>query len=354
MPSLTSWLEQVQYGDIENFQIEDNNKRDRLEILNEIIGIQYDKPIKVLATDIKNRTENFQKKLKTEGNKKCALRLVPIKKGLPKLRVRGKTLKQNLIWFDNLKINHKDYKAEIVPHNDNTRFSAIFMIDENNILGEIVPGPHWQLTQGWYEKTPMLFTKTNNTWTYNKKQSEMAKIMKEAVDQLKIKDAAKKAALKKELKAEFSKEGYLKGYFEFIVWPRKGISFIDYNRNLLNNLKRLPKITNNKKTSDKLFGTPVSSGTTEGKIKIVNNPKKVLIKDNETIIVCKMTDINFVPLMQKAVGVITEYGGILSHAAIVSRELKKPCLACVKEATKKLKNGDRVTLDANKGTITIH
>ncbi len=55
--------------------------------------------------------------------------------------------------------------------------------------------------------------------------------------------------------------------------------------------------------------------------------------------------------MEKAIGIITEVGGLLSHAAIVSRELKIPCIVGVKEATQIFKSGERVTIDANKGFI---
>ena len=55
--------------------------------------------------------------------------------------------------------------------------------------------------------------------------------------------------------------------------------------------------------------------------------------------------------MQKASAIVTDQGGILSHAAIVSRELKKPCIVGSSDATKKLKNGDMVTVDADQGTV---
>jgi pyruvate,water dikinase len=55
--------------------------------------------------------------------------------------------------------------------------------------------------------------------------------------------------------------------------------------------------------------------------------------------------------MRKASAIITDQGGILSHAAIVARELKIPCIVGTVDATKKLKNGQIVTVDANKGVV---
>jgi pyruvate,water dikinase len=55
----------------------------------------------------------------------------------------------------------------------------------------------------------------------------------------------------------------------------------------------------------------------------------------------------------KAGAIVTDEGGICSHASIVSRELKIPCIIGTKIATKILKDGDLVELDANKGIIKI-
>ena len=71
------------------------------------------------------------------------------------------------------------------------------------------------------------------------------------------------------------------------------------------------------------------------------------------ILVTSMTRPEFVPLMKKAGAIITNEGGITSHAAIISRELKIPCIIGTKNATVILKDGDFVEVDANNGIITI-
>lgn len=75
--------------------------------------------------------------------------------------------------------------------------------------------------------------------------------------------------------------------------------------------------------------------------------------DQGTVLVTGMTDPRFVPLMKKAAAIVTDAGGILCHAAIVSRELHIPCVVGTKFATQILKDGDVVEVDANKGTIKI-
>jgi len=57
--------------------------------------------------------------------------------------------------------------------------------------------------------------------------------------------------------------------------------------------------------------------------------------------------------MKKASAIVTDEGGLLSHAAITSRELNKPCIIGTKVATKVLRDGDLIEVDANKGLVKI-
>ena len=66
-----------------------------------------------------------------------------------------------------------------------------------------------------------------------------------------------------------------------------------------------------------------------------------------------MTRPEFIPLIRKAAAIVTDAGGILCHAAIVAREMKKPCIVGTKVATKAFKDGDLVEVDANKGVVKI-
>ncbi|MEI6627591.1 MAG: PEP-utilizing enzyme, partial [bacterium] len=71
------------------------------------------------------------------------------------------------------------------------------------------------------------------------------------------------------------------------------------------------------------------------------------------ILVAGQTRPQLMPLILKCSGIITDEGGITSHAAIVSRELKIPCVIGTKIATQVIKDGDMVEIDANKGVIKI-
>ena len=64
-----------------------------------------------------------------------------------------------------------------------------------------------------------------------------------------------------------------------------------------------------------------------------------------------MTTPDMIMVMHKAAAFVTDEGGITCHAAIVSREMKKPCIVGTKIATKVLKDGDMVEVDATDGTV---
>ncbi|MBI4360278.1 hypothetical protein HY572_00730 [Candidatus Micrarchaeota archaeon] len=98
-----------------------------------------------------------------------------------------------------------------------------------------------------------------------------------------------------------------------------------------------------------LRGQPACLGRVIASVRIVNDPSEDFHAGE--ILVTAMTRPEFVPLMKKAVGIITDEGGITSHAAVVSRELNKPCIVGTQVATRKLRTGDVVELDAFHGLV---
>jgi pyruvate,water dikinase len=71
------------------------------------------------------------------------------------------------------------------------------------------------------------------------------------------------------------------------------------------------------------------------------------------IVISINTNPSLLPILREANAIITDEGGIMCHAAIVSRELKKPCIIGTKIATQVLKDGDLVEVDANEGVVRI-
>jgi pyruvate,water dikinase len=100
-----------------------------------------------------------------------------------------------------------------------------------------------------------------------------------------------------------------------------------------------------------LIGTPASPGIGTGPAKVLRSPKEIEKVKNRDILVAKMTSPDYVPAMRKASAIITDEGGLTSHAAIVSRELGVPCVVGTKNATQLIKEDEVVTVDGTKGYI---
>lgn len=66
-----------------------------------------------------------------------------------------------------------------------------------------------------------------------------------------------------------------------------------------------------------------------------------------------MTHVDYLPLVKKCSAIITDAGGILSHAAIIARELSKPCVIGTSNATNIIKDGSTVEVDAVNGVVRI-
>ena len=109
----------------------------------------------------------------------------------------------------------------------------------------------------------------------------------------------------------------------------------------------LVKIVNRKG----LEGRTAYPGLIKGKVKIINSQKDFYKMKKGDILVAPNTRPEYVPIMKLAGAIISEEGGITCHSAIVSRELKIPCIVGVQGATDQLKDGDMVEVDANIGII---
>src|SRR5579862_457595 len=97
--SLTEWLENIKHKDVGAIRKEDNEKRERLAVLKQLVGMPFDEQVKFEATDLRDKTPPLVKYVAKHGDELCALRLIPKKDNLPKLRLRGETVKGVYDWF---------------------------------------------------------------------------------------------------------------------------------------------------------------------------------------------------------------------------------------------------------------
>jgi pyruvate, water dikinase len=106
-------------------------------------------------------------------------------------------------------------------------------------------------------------------------------------------------------------------------------------------------------TSAKLLlrGLAASPGVGTGKVRILKSAKEGMKMEQGDVLVTSMTTPDYVPSMKKASAIVTDQGGMTSHAAIVSRELGIPCIVGTTTATTTLTDGQIVTVDGEKGML---
>ncbi|OGF21219.1 hypothetical protein A2Y83_02285 [Candidatus Falkowbacteria bacterium RBG_13_39_14] len=142
---------------------------------------------------------------------------------------------------------------------------------------------------------------------------------------------------------EQRRENYLYLFFEksnqeYVISDKKIISKIeDYFKEDVSDSKTIK-------------GQTAYKGKTKGRVYKCSSLSE---PSGEFILVSAMTHPQDIPLIKKSLAVITDEGSILCHAAIICRELKKPCITGTKIATQILKDGDLIEVDAEKGFIKI-
>lgn len=353
--SLSEWLQRINHADAAALNREDNDKRERLDVLNKAIGLPFDKPTQFTAEELRDRVPRLKEYIKNHGDEKCALRLMPLsgEEHLPKLRMRGRTVSSAMEWFDEQDIDYPKYRGDFMPHTDDNQWATIFVVNQHGIFGEIYFGGHHILTQGFHEEVkPLTFAWDYKNWTIEPQNDDALAHLKGLVKMIHVSSEQTQNDLIKELDADFCHD-YIKGYFETVSSSDMGVWYIDYNRVLGSYLDDV-NISLNPLIEDGIVvsGRSASVGQGTGTVAIVSDPAKSDFKDGQ-VLVCKMTSPDYLPLMQRAAAIVTDEGGILCHAAIVARELGKPCVVSTGNATSKLTNGQTVSVNGATGSVTV-
>lgn len=100
-------------------------------------------------------------------------------------------------------------------------------------------------------------------------------------------------------------------------------------------------------------GQPAFAGKAIGKVKIIQVPSDMVKMNKGDILVSQATSPDLMFAIKKAKAIVTNTGGLICHAAIISRELRIPCIVGTATATLVLKDGDIVEVDSEKGTVKI-
>jgi phosphohistidine swiveling domain-containing protein len=348
--SLTEWLDAMGHAKTEAIRIEDNDKRERLRVLNRLIGLPFDKPYQFTARQLADKPPEFRRFLEEHGSELCAIRLIPLENSLPKLRMRGKPIREAVAWFEEQDIDPDKYRADFVPHPTDNLWGTIFVVNQHGVFGEIHAGPHHELTQGFSEgEPPISFAFDFTALKLARRDAAAEAHLREIFSLLRVPTAKIQAELKRDLDADFEHD-YLTGYFETTASTALGLVFIDYNRILGRLYADYTDQPTPTKTGALLTGQVGGAGKARGRVRIVHKPDPAVLKPGE-VLVCRMTTPDYLPLMQKAAAIVTDVGGILSHAAIVARELGKPCLTATGSGTTTLHDGQEVEVDGDAGLV---
>ncbi|MBU0597483.1 hypothetical protein KKF61_00625, partial [Patescibacteria group bacterium] len=120
-------------------------------------------------------------------------------------------------------------------------------------------------------------------------------------------------------------------------------------------MKKYRKFSLQKKKSfgniKELKGQVASPGLVKGIVRVVYTMHDLKKVERGNIMVTDATNPTYVPAMERSAAVITDEGGLLCHAAIVSRELKIPCVVGTEIGTRVFKDGEKVMVDAKRGII---
>ena len=137
----------------------------------------------------------------------------------------------------------------------------------------------------------------------------------------------------------------------------KGWAF--HRGNLIHDLEKycaennIQLVEPNPEATDLLKGNVGYSGFVQGKAKVIFELEELHKVKEGDILVTPMTTPEMMPVLQKVSAIVTDEGGVTSHAAIVSRELQKPCVIATTNATQVIKDGDTMEVDATQGKVNI-
>ncbi|MEK6874032.1 MAG: phosphoenolpyruvate synthase [Nanoarchaeota archaeon] len=230
-----------------------------------------------------------------------------------------------------------------VKENDNVVIEAVFGLGEGIVSGRIKPD-NYEITRELeiiskeiaYKKVAITRNSQGDTQEINLNEE---KGRQQVLTDSQIKNLANIA-----LKIE-SHYGHPQD-IEFAVESNE--IFIVQSRPITTTFKKEEKEIKGKAI---LSGLAASPGIASGKVRIIHNISELSKVKKGDVLVTEMTNPDMVVSMQKASAIITDEGGLTSHAAIVSREMGIPAVVGTEISTKKLKEGQEVTVDGFRGLV---
>lgn len=144
-----------------------------------------------------------------------------------------------------------------------------------------------------------------------------------------------------------------------IRWAKQGKDLYITQARQVTSINRMSKHTQS--TEDEFMyndtpvvkGTPASEGQAKGKISLISSNREIKKLKKGDVLVTKMTNPHYLEAIKKASAIVTDEGGLHSHAATIAREFSIPCIVGAKNSTEKLHDGYAATVDATRGLVYL-
>ncbi|MDP3742291.1 MAG: PEP-utilizing enzyme [Candidatus Micrarchaeota archaeon] len=341
--SMTNWMQEIKkhFNTDMNLQPaidEDLEKFPRLAKLNAEVGTPIDRPQNIPVDEFLKGGENFERffaeNCKSGRYSIKAQPLEKFKNTLFRNRLHGVTQQEAIEFVKNLKPDPFHYSIQIWEYFDSIA-GGIFTVSERGIYGEFTKGKHFNLTQGI--EAPITSFVNFRTNEFSISDYSLASVALAAFNLVKAKHTVNMGNYP-------TFNDYLAGYFEFIYYGDGGYRFIDYNTtSVMNNIRNI----------EIKKGNCASPGKATGIARHIKSEVDFAKFCEGDVLIAEFTNPAFVPIMAKASAIITTKGGLLSHAAIISRELKKPCLVGMKKAFEYFPDGSVVEVDGDNGIAKV-
>lgn len=233
-------------------------------------------------------------------------------------------------------------------NNENVIIEAVFGLGEGIVSGTITPDRYavsrdFEILKREISDKKIAMIKTE------KSKKEIVKLSEEMskAPTLSEYDLNKLAEFALKLEKHYNKPQDI----EFAI--EDGKIYIVQTRAITTIAKRVDENSGNLSGEILLKGIPASPGIAVGKVKIIKDLSHLGKVEKGDILVTKMTNPDMVVTMQKSAGIVTDEGGLTSHAAIVSREMGIPAIVGTRQATEKLVEGEIVTVDGTNGKVYL-
>lgn len=235
------------------------------------------------------------------------------------------------------------FSTNPVKENNNVVIEAVFGLGEGIVSGRIKPDNYEVNRDLEIVNKEIAYKKTAITRNSQGDNQEITLNREKGTQQVLTEGQAKELAnIALRIEAHYG----LPQDIEFAI--ESGEIFIVQSRPITTKVKKEEKEINGKKI---LSGLAASPGVASGKVRIIHSLEELNKVGKGDVLVTEMTNPDMVVSMQKASAIITDEGGLTSHAAIVSREMGIPAVVGTDNATKVLTEGQEVTVDGFKGII---